>query len=451
MKKITLLVPVLLIGIGSFGQAITKCATNHLLQNRLQNNASYKQAYESLKQKRQETSAIYLQNLASGIQLKTTQTNYVVPVVFHVLLTQAKITQLGGVAGVKARMISQLDAMNADYNAKNADSASIPNPFKPLFGNAGITFSPAHRTPNNTSTEGFEITVTTISSFSINSHDGSDPKLTAYGGVPAWDANRYLNIWVVDITENTLLGYTIPPSFMNFGFALEELGVVIDYGNFGKRTSGGQYFNPGTNDLGRTLTHEVGHFFELEHVFGQNTTCTGTGDDGIADTPPQSEATYNTTSACPVFPKFDVCSPSGNGIMFMNYMDYVDDKCMYLFTKGQVNLMRDQFVSSGVAISLSQHPEVLQWPTAVGNVNDNSNASFSVYPNPSNAVFEVQCYDATRITKLAVINTFGQLVFQKEAEGMQQFSLDLSNHCKAVYLLQITTNQGTETRKIVLE
>jgi hypothetical protein len=415
------------------------------------NNPQAKLFYEKQKAKNNEW-ATQINEFLNHAQQKTTQTIYSIPVVFHVVLTQAKLNQLGGTAGVRDRMIAQLAAMNLDFSAKNSDSALIPVPFKPLFGNAGISFGPAHRTPSNTSTEGFDIKITTQQSFSINSNYGSDPKFSSSGGIEAWDPFSYFNVWVVDIAEAGLLGYTIPPSFVGPGGWTEgETGVVLDYGVFGKRTSLTEYFYPTSNDLGRTLTHETGHFFELEHVFGQDSTCSGTGDDGIADTPPQSVATYNTTPiTCPAFPKWDVCSPTGNGIMFMNFMDYVDDKCMFLFTKGQVDKMRAQFSISNIPISLSQHPEVFQWPTGVSEVTD-TKGSFELYPNPSNGRFDIYCNEAKGLENIIVFNTMGQMVFQQNSEGKNNYSIDLTGFAKGLYLVQCRFSSGVQTKKIIIE
>ena len=87
-------------------------------------------------------------------------------------------------------------------------------------------------------------------------------------------------------------------------------------------------------DLGRTGTHEVGHYFNLDHVWGPGNGGCGQ-DDGVADTPLQSAPNYS----CPSFPETDNCSGLPNGVMFSNYMDYVDDACMTIFTTGQKTRM----------------------------------------------------------------------------------------------------------------
>src|SRR5690606_8315782 len=124
--------------------------------------------------------------------------------------------------------------------------------------------------------------------------NGELPKYALTGGADAWDPTKYLNIWVVNASEPDVLGYAIPPSYVSSGFPLQEIGVVLDYGAFGRRGGTLQFFSPSLNDRGRTATHEVGHFFELEHNFGGGPGCPGSGDvdDGIADTPPQDGPVY---------------------------------------------------------------------------------------------------------------------------------------------------------------
>src|SRR5690606_21031365 len=108
-------------------------------------------------------------------------------------------------------------------------------------------------------------------------------KYAANGGVDAWNTRRYLNIWVISMRESEMLGVAIPPSFAASGmFSQSEIGVVINFKTLGRRENSAQYFMS-SFDKGRTLTHELAHYFELEHVFGNNSSCPGSGDidDGI--------------------------------------------------------------------------------------------------------------------------------------------------------------------------
>jgi len=115
------------------------------------------------------------------------------------------------------------------------------------------------------------------------------------------------------------------------------------------------------------------------HIWGDDFgSCPNSGgtDDGMADTPPQANYTYG----CPTFPVTDGCSKSADtGIMFMNYMDYTNDACMYMFTNDQAKAMYAEVSPGGESYSLTQHPELL----AVPDVPAISTSNLSIYPNPT--------------------------------------------------------------------
>ncbi|MGO4292663.1 M43 family zinc metalloprotease [Chitinophaga sp. RAB17] len=252
-----------------------------------------------------------------------------IPVVVHVVLDDTA-------AVTYAQIQSQLDVLNRDYNAGNTDISLVPAVWKPLIGNTKINFCLAQRTPGDEPTSGVvKVKTGPGQSFSIN-NGAADVKYQSTGGSDAWDHSRYLNVWVTRLSGN-YLGVAAPPGT---GYPVEQEGVAIQYTAFG--TTGSV---TGVYNLGRTATHEIGHYFGLKHVWGDdNGSCSI--DDGIADTPLQGDNTYG----CPTFPKLDNCTSTAPGIMFMNYMDYTDDACMHLFTAGQVDRMR--FVLENIIPSL---------------------------------------------------------------------------------------------------
>merc|ERR1711974_33936 len=155
--------------------------------------------------------------------------------------------------------------------------------------------------------------------WNINTN-ADDVKDSSKGGSDGWNRDSYLNIWVCNLSSG-ILGYAYPP-----GISANLDGVVIGYKYFGDQGTVSFPFNKG-----RTTTHEVGHWLGLSHVWGSGGGCTS---DNINDTPLQDGPNYG----CPNFPELSSCSGQDNGPngdMFMNYMDYVDDRCMMMFSAGQ--------------------------------------------------------------------------------------------------------------------
>ncbi len=236
-----------------------------------------------------------------------------IPVVVHVVwnTTAENISD--------AQIQSQIDILNADFRRTNSDASNTPTVWTNIAADVEIEFCLAKTDPNGLSTTGITRTQTAESSFTLTDEK---VKSTATGGIDAWNNDDYLNIWVCDLGSG-LLGYATPPS----SWIGVTDGVVIGYKYFGN-TNNAPY------NKGRTATHEVGHWLNLEHVWGAWGSC---GDDQVADTPTQEQENYS----CPNFPSNpNSCqTTNANGDMFMNYMDYTDDACMNLFTTGQKTRM----------------------------------------------------------------------------------------------------------------
>ena len=216
-----------------------------------------------------------------------------------------------------AQIKSQLEALNRDYSAGNADKSKTPAVWKGLIVDSKIRFALATKDPRGKKTPGITRTVTTQTSFGTD--DGV--KAAATGGVAAWPTAKYLNIWVCSLGGG-LLGYAQFPG----GPAATD-GVVILNTAFGTVGSAAVPFN-----LGRTATHEVGHWLNLNHIWGDTSDCSGS--DHVSDTPGAQLPNFGS----PVFPHI-TCQNAPNGDMFVNYMDYVDDAAMVMFTHGQVARM----------------------------------------------------------------------------------------------------------------
>ncbi|MDA0181142.1 zinc metalloprotease [Solirubrobacter phytolaccae] len=200
-----------------------------------------------------------------------------------------------------AQIASQIDVLNRDFRARNEDRAQVPEPWAPLVADALVEFELVEVTRTKTDETSF----------------GADDSVKAL--VPA-QPDR-LNVWVCTLGGG-LLGYAQFP-----GGPAETDGVVVLNRAFGTVGTAEAPF-----DGGRTAVHEVGHWLGLRHIWGDINDCTG--DDFVADTPPAQQANTGT----PEWPHI-TCDNGPNGDMFMNYMDYVDDVAMFMFTAGQAARM----------------------------------------------------------------------------------------------------------------
>ena len=216
-----------------------------------------------------------------------------------------------------AQIQSQIDVLNADFNATNSDFSSTPALFSGVAANVGITF--VLETINRKST----------TKTSWGTRDAM--KKTKQGGLDPTSPTTKLNMWSCAIGGG-ILGYAQFP-----GGATATDGVVMDSQYFGLSGSAAFPYN-----LGRTGTHEVGHWMNLRHIWG-DATC---GSDLVSDTPTHNTANYGV----PAYPHYSTCT--GTPVeMTMNYMDYTDDRGMYMFSNGQKSRMAAIFVSGGARAS----------------------------------------------------------------------------------------------------
>jgi hypothetical protein len=246
------------------------------------------------------------------VQLSTSRLvagKIVIPVVVNVLYKTAAENISD------AQIQSQIDVLNQDFTATNSDFGSIPALFAGVAANVDITF------------ELVTINRKATTKTSWGTRDAM--KKTKQGGINPTSPATTLNLWVCTIGGG-ILGYAQFP-----GGSSTTDGVVCDskYVGVTPNSSAAYPYN-----LGRTASHEVGHWMNLRHIWG-DATC---GSDLVSDTPAHNTANYGV----PTYPHLSTCA--GTPVeMTMNYMDYTDDRGMYMFTAGQKSRMAAIFVSGG--------------------------------------------------------------------------------------------------------
>lgn len=312
MKAVLTIGLTLILCIAASAQTVDRCGTMDALAQQLMQNPDLAESMHKVEVATQAT-------IAAGI-LEGRDVVVTIPVVVHVVYNTATENISD------AQVQSQIQVLNEDFRRLNADASQTLAQFVGVAADSEFQFCLATRDPAGAPTNGITRTSTSVTSFSTNNAVKSD----ASGGKTGWPAASYLNMWVADLSGG-LLGYAQFPG----GSAATD-GVVVDYQAFGRTGTAAVPFH-----LGRTATHEVGHWLNLRHIWGDaSPSC---GDDLVADTPPASVA----HTGCPL-----TATSCGVTNMVQNYMDYSDDSCMNLFTAGQKSRMQALFAPGGARQSI---------------------------------------------------------------------------------------------------
>jgi len=287
-------------------QTIEPCISHEMMLEQLKTNPEFAANMAKLEQ---ETKAFEYQ---TEYNPKSKSATKIIPVVFHV------IHQYGSENISRAQCLDQLRVLNEDFRRKNADTTNTPAPFKPLGADVSIEFRIAKKDPNGNCTDGVN---RVYSPLTFSARD--NVKSLIY-----WPSNKYLNVWVVGyITSSSSTGTGYVVGFAQFpGGSASTDGIVVRHDFLGN-------IGTASGERGRTSTHEVGHWLNLRHIWG-DATC---GNDQVSDTPTHYEANQ---SNCPTFPRITTCGNAPNyngpnGEMFTNYMDYTSASCQNMFSIGQ--------------------------------------------------------------------------------------------------------------------
>jgi hypothetical protein len=323
------------------------------------------------------------------------------------------------------QILSQIEVLNQDFRAENIEIPGIPSLFKNKIADVEFEFCLATRDPQGQATSGITRTFTNNS---VGIGGTKAVHYAAQGGSDAWDPQHYLNIWVAKFFGG--IGGT--GSFPGEA-PLPEDGIEINYKQFGKLNLQPPYH------LGRTCTHEVGHYFNLEHVWGPNLNSCCNEDDFVDDTPNSCE-TY--LHQCPVHPVFS-CSEQD---MFMNFMFLTDDACMGMFTLGQkarmweaLNLYRPGLLDSegcGMVPAVEKEEQV----------------RIVVYGNPAGEQlqFEIK-FPGSTSWQVKLFNLIGQQVLLSQVNSNEIHKLEVSSLHPGLYWLEVQKGSERRVMKVVIQ
>ncbi|HNP47993.1 MAG TPA: M43 family zinc metalloprotease [Bacteroidia bacterium] len=397
-----------------------KCGTVESTKRRIQANPGLEKIMQD-DERNLEQAIIRNQNS------RTSSTIFTIPVVVHVVwrTNSQNITD--------QQILSQIDVLNEDFGHRNADTSSIPANWRSISSASNFQFCMAQIDPNGNPTNGIERRQTNVNTFT------DDDLVKAYtsGGMDAWDTRSYFNIWVCNLGGG-ILGYAEFPTSQQSS----TYGVVIGYDAFGRVGVVSYPYNKG-----RTATHEIGHCFNLKHIWGDDQgACTGS--DNVADTPNQGAETYG----CLTYPANDNCNTTTNGYMFMNYMDYSDDRCLYMFTNGQ-NTRMNTAMTTWYSDLLANTNNLCESGVGVSSAPDDF--QFSLYPNPTEGLLTLDMTgtrDLGSSIDLAIVDALGEIVYTRKIEnpvGMLH-QIEMNNFNSGIYFVNLSNAQFKKTVRVSL-
>jgi hypothetical protein len=372
-----------------------------------------------------------------------------IPVVVHVIHNGENVDVGDNIS--EAQIQSQINVLNQDFRRLNSGALFSPAPFRGTSDDPLIQFCLAQQKPDGSPTNGIMRYLKPSEQDYIDSNTPTIYRclnkftIEAFKTTTIWNRDKYLNIWVSDLRQlgncamtAPTLGYAqlpgLPGQFPE-QFPQEEYtdGIWISKNAFGTIGNLDLDFN-----LGKTTTHEVGHWLNLKHIWGDEDQCAE--DDYVFDTPEQSTK----SAGCNTFPFTDSCSILFPGIMFMNFMDYSDDNCLSIFTYGQTIRMDAALFNQRVGLLTSNGCE----PSTLG-LNDNSiENSIKAYPNPFSKQLTIEANEP--IHKVEIYNLLGQKVKNIEIDNPTErtINIELSELSQGNYFAKIYQEVNVKTIKI---
>ncbi len=426
MRKILLLLTAISFFFAANSQITDRCGTNEMVKQQMAIDPTYAKKVEELLKNKGNYQRKTEKGKPDNPGKPPAPTSITIPVIVHVLWYSADQNISDD------QVQSQIDVLNEDYSATNSDYNNYDAGYTRAKGDLDIKFCVVQIIHKQTQHKSFG--------------GNNNMKYTKKGGSDAVDPMHALNIWVCDIGTK-LLGFAYYP-----GAPLDISGVVCHTNAFGR---GSQYNLFADYNLGRTMTHEVGHSLGLAHIWGDNT-C---GDDFVDDTPLHNTANFG----CPEQGHLSTCT--GTPLeMWMNYMDYTDDRCMYFFTNGQGSrasffLETDPQLVSIVSSACTTTRQVSSDITSTTKqINSTSRMivanSFLLYPTITSGIITLS-FGNTQFakTELSIYSQAGALMKKQQVNlsGKTVDQIDVSKLNNGVYFLQLNNGTYKETQKFLVQ
>lgn len=325
-----------------------------------------------------------------------------IPLVVHVIYNAAY-------PDVTDQFISdQVDLINLNFLNQNALLSQVPLPFRNISASANIQFCIADRDPSGNPAYGIIHKETSQPYWYIFNLFGNDSmKYTSMGGDDAWDTHYYMNIWIAP-----LIGFPYGYAYSSSSHGSTSDGIVMKTGNF----------------LAESVSHEIGHYFNLIHVWGDDGgACTGT--DNVTDTPNQGDLVYSGT-----YPMTDACTTVSPGIILNDYMQYTSVK--YMFTQGQITRMNAALNTGRTSLLSSNGCQGLS-----SIENENLQSLISIVPNPASDELTVEILNGLALQQIEIANELGVTVMKLKQTKLNQ-QLNIKSLASGVYFIKVLMQNG---------
>ncbi|HEU5166122.1 MAG TPA: M43 family zinc metalloprotease [Chitinophagaceae bacterium] len=418
MRKLLLPFIFIFIFISGYGQKNIRCGTDEIIRQQMAADPAFAKKVNETR-KKQIPAKDLDQNKGNPISIT-------IPVVVHVVYYSAE----QNISDEQVR--SQIVVMNEDFTATNKDYNNYDAGYRSVKGDFDMQFCLAQVIHKQTSHKTFPL--------------NDAMKFTQRGGSDAVDPLHYLNIWVCDIGDK-YLGYAYLPGTIS----AERFGVVCHYKAFGK---GSQYNLFSEYNLGRTVTHEVGHCFGLEHIWG-DAVC---GNDLVDDTPLHDSPNFG----CPGEGHLSTCT--GTPLeMWMNYMDYTADRCMYFFSDGQAT-RAGFFIEADPQLNSIINSTCTNARTNNSDITITSNNTFkslrtiagniSLYPTITSGQLTLYVNNSTEgKAEINIYNQAGALMMKQQifiSNGKRYDQIDVSRLPNGIYFLEFSQATIKQTNKFIV-